>query len=502
MKLKRITAALLCVLMLGSVLASCSDSGNTDAQTTAADAADKEITTATESRREHTPDSLPGDLNFNGAEVNILSRSEDPYGYEMGVEEENGDIVNDTIYQRNLTVEDRLNVKINVKRDITSSSGEDSNAAITKFIAAGDDIYSFCSTYSYWAPSLILDGCFTNINEVPHIDLDKPWWVKNLRDELSMNGNLFMIAGDLTLSLIQYECAIFFNQKLWNDYKIDEDIYALVSDGNWTIDKVAQISSLVSSDVNGDGKFTMDDIYGFGLGDSVNVMALGYGCGMKITEMDKDGIPALVMNSERTHNIISKVQKLFDQESSVHYFDGVLSSDWQQWSPNLQKMFINDQVLLYTGNLFHMESFRDMDSDYGIAPFPKYDESQDSNISNVRDNYSSLVVPKTCVNLELTGAVLEALAAESYRYVTPTYFEVALKNKYSRDAKSAEMIDIVHESVEFNFGLANSYVMKSISHNFQWVFEQKKEFASLYASREVAAEEGLASLIEAYNDID
>jgi len=51
----------------------------------------------------------------------------------------------------------------------------------------------------------------------------------------------------------------------------------------------------------------------------------------------------------------------------------------------------------------------------------------------------------------MTSAVLEALAAQSYRTVTPAYFDVALKNRYSRDAQTAEMMDLIEQSVLINF---------------------------------------------------
>ena len=44
-------------------------------------------------------------------------------------------------------------------------------------------------------------------------------------------------------------------------------------------------------------------------------------------------------------------------------------------------------------------------------------------------------------------ALLEALSAESYRTVTPAYFETALKGKYSRDSETGHMLDIIVSGV-------------------------------------------------------
>ena len=67
-----------------------------------------------EEQAEEIKDSLPDDLDFNGEIINIHVRGNDDSMLEFYSEGENGDIVNDVIYRRNATVEDRLNVNINV----------------------------------------------------------------------------------------------------------------------------------------------------------------------------------------------------------------------------------------------------------------------------------------------------------------------------------------------------------------------------------------------------
>ena len=49
-------------------------------------------------------------------------------------------------------------------------------------------------------------------------------------------------------------------------------------------------------------------------------------------------------------------------------------------------------------------------------------------------------------------AVLEAAAAEGYNTVTPVYFENALKNKYLRDERSIDIINMMSENPVSDFG--------------------------------------------------
>ena len=73
-----------------------------------------------------------------------------------------------------------------------------------------------------------------------------------------------------------------------------------------------------------------------------------------------------------------------------------------------------------------------METDFGIIPYPLYDENQEDYHTQVADCSTMFALPADCRDTSFAGAVLEAIAAESYRSVTPAYFEVALNEKYTR----------------------------------------------------------------------
>lgn len=97
---------------------------------------------------------------------------------------------------------------------------------------------------------------------------------------------------------------------------------------------------------------------------------------------------------------------------------------------------------------------RDMVEDFAIIPAPKLDESQQSYMTTLHDGTTILGIPKTVTNegADEVSMVLEALAAESYRNLTPVYLDVALKNKYTRDENSAAMIDLIRQNIVSDFG--------------------------------------------------
>lgn len=498
MKLKN--KIILFALFFVIILSSCTVDTDDNAINTSNDNAESVPSDDVSTSELFVKDSLPENLDFDGADVNFLLRDSIPFNYEMGVESADGEIVNDAIYNRNRIVEERLNVNINTYPIISGNGAED----IVKLVMAGDDTYHVFASSAAHIMKPVLSKAFYNLNDVEYLDFDKPWWVGNLNEAMTIYDMIFSTAGDIALSMIQYEACIFYNQNLYEKYNIRDDIYEIVTEGKWTIDKLTQLSKNVSGDLNGDGIYNKDDLYGFSQADSVLILAMGRGAGFKIMEKNGTGFPQIVMDTPLVYTIIDTINNLFTQESSyvtLHKKDEPSNSETQNVELT-QRMFINDQILFFSGHIINMEGFREMESDYGIVPIPKFDENQENYVTNVRDTYSMVTIPVTCPDIDMTGAALEAMASESYRTVTPVYFNIALKDKYSRDERTAEMINIIHQSVAHDFGISVTSYLNYISHTFQHCIENTtNEFGSLYASRIVAAETGLANLKTAYDEL-
>ena len=117
---KRILALLLAVLMLAA--AGCSDTQpETAAEET--DAVENPAAEAeTEPETEFLPDNLPADLDFGASSVHTYGWEEVSI-IEFFAEEMNGDVVNDAVFQRNQTVEERLNVTL----EYTLAPGNNAN---------------------------------------------------------------------------------------------------------------------------------------------------------------------------------------------------------------------------------------------------------------------------------------------------------------------------------------------------------------------------------------
>jgi len=146
---------------------------------------------------------------------------------------------------------------------------------------------------------------------------------------------------------------------------------------------------------------------------------------------------------------------LFFETEGVCY-----DSDWRALEGIQLDTFRNGTSLFYPSLVGNAAQFRDMQSSYGIIPYPKYDESQKDYGALMHDTVMVMMIPITCQNVEASCAALEALSAESYRKVIPAYYEVALKVKYAQDEVSVQLLDLISGATTSDYMYISNYVFE------------------------------------------
>ena len=170
---------------------------------------------------------------------------------------------------------------------------------------------------------------------------------------------------------------------------------------------------------------------------------------------------------------------------------------------DFRKIFKEDRSLFYAADLRQSANLRDMETDYGIVPYPKFDDLQEKYYSTSTDGFSLILFPSTVKDTEFVGLITEALCSVSSSVIIPTYYDVALKDKYNRDSQSSEMLDIIRDSLIYDVGYLNSFALDTAGHLFvQLVREGKTDFASAYAKKEKTFQKRLDKMLEAYGDAE
>lgn len=418
-----------------------------------------------ESESESTIGNLDPSLDLGGKEITIISRSHYYFADEVSVEDPSGDPIESAMFQRNLDVERILNCTLeNFKVTETGTGGTADYAVVNqlKNTIGPDCPYDIMSASAYTAFENTAAGICHNLLDVDHIDLNQNYWAPYYNEGATLGNQQYFATGAISLSLRRFIFVTFFNPKLTEDRGI-ENLYDVVNEGRWTLDYQAQIINGVYEELDGvDGK-TEGDFYGFVTNHHICVDPYWSACDVKIMGKDDDDYFIFEPELEKLDNILNKLKEIYKISGGTYSYTGK-SGDVDQ--DEIRAKFTSEYAMMVTLRLLECEAddFRNMES-YGILPMPKYDETQVNYYSHAHDQFAVYGIVSSVPTTEIDdiGAVLECMAIEGYRTVTPAYFEVALKGKYSKDPQSWEMLDKIVNNVKIDGGLLYTIMLSDIT---------------------------------------
>lgn len=439
-------------------------------------------------------DTLPA-VDYDGYAFSILGRNSNfVYTYEVGTEELNGEVINDAAYNRNLAVESKLNITI----EQVFSDDKAINEWVRNTVQAADASCDLVFNAAYQLPTLAPENLLYDMYNLPYVDFSKPWWSENAMDALSINHHSFFAVGDASISNIGIAMCIFYNVTLAEEYALD-DIYSVVLDGKWTYDYLSTTIQDIVIDTNGDGVMDEKDTYGFGNNIGSTLQPFIFSLGGSLTTKDENDIPRWSMNNEGFVDIVNKVYALHLENEGTYAV-----TDFQV----PRTMFANRQLVFNTGAVYHVATlYRDMEDIIGILPFPKADETMEGYHTCHDPSVSLIAIPNVILDMERTGIIVEALAIESYKTLTPAFYETALKVKYSISLDSVQVLDMIKDGVTYDIGIlygaVNGSAASKLSQCLQELFKKKStDFASYYATNAPAAEVYLTEIVDAYLALD
>ena len=468
----------LCVLCLISLLASltaCGEGGDTvDTTTGGSDA----VTTIDPNGCQ-----LP-EKDWGGREFRVLAKEHSNAAFktfEVDVEEENGEVLNDTIFQRNRTIEERYNVKI-VQDMVIQEAAEDNGVRLRQTVLAGESTYDLSMNWLVNIGTLASEGLFLDLYSVDYVDFDKEWWNAEANSALTLGGKLYFTTSDFLLHDKYRSYIVIYNADLATDYGMG-NITDYVREGTWTIDKMDELGRIVANDVNQDGTMNDQDMFSVNLGAWKDRAMFAASLGNTIITNDGKGNLELTMNTERMVNSIEKIENLMDK--SVSYIPGDTSSGSMDRYAYAATLFTNGNTLFKTSILNSVQSMSSKaDFAYKVIPMPKYDEQQEKYLTQPDDITLMFGIPTTASDPDFCGFMLEALSYESSFTTLPTYYETCCKTKYAYDEESAEMIDLAMDGVIYDIGfIFNLGGLRDIL----LTVGRGINFASMYAGKEESA---------------
>lgn len=457
MNAKRLISIVLVAVMCLSILASCSSG--------------PQVMTKDQVQHTGINDQFPAE-NYNGTEFTFLvvkhsDLEKDYYGGPyIDSESIEGDKISDAVYQRNLKVEEKYNVVVNELVE----TGKNPNEVLDAYVRSGDFCYDAIYGWGYKMGACIPENYFADMSTLPNANLTKEYWSPSAINDLEVGGCVYIALNDITMNKLEWASLIFYNKSIYEDFQIEAtfgNIYDLVRNGEWTLDVFLNMIKSVNRDLDGISGISKDDIFGLVDGNAVGHDYLS-GLGVSLTKKTDDGFHELTIYNDKILKIIDKVKPVFSNATHVKSYAQLYNNaditgydDQYQYA---RSIFTTDHALFAggTASATSEAAFRNMESEYGIVPSPKYDKDQKNYISEISPLASLFAVPATpradIGSMERTGMILEYMAYQSQEMVLPVYYNEVLKGQ-RLDGSDAEMLDIVASTTHYEF--AKMYKLSS-----------------------------------------
>ena len=451
--MKKIFALVLIFIFILTAMGGCSEQTGGNSGMGVSESADSDTSNPDDNKTESAAYAYPN-VDYKGEEINILN-AENIWDFYMDIDvsEMTGDSLDDIIYTRNRSVEERLNFKLAERKGAI-----DQLATITRTsILAGENAYQIAFIAAHTIPSLVTEKYLVNLLDVPEIQLEENWWDKSVVEEGSIGKNkaLYFANSDFHLSGLDGTWCMFFNEDMMADLGLGTP-YQLVRDGKWTFDRLSEYAK-AAMNLNGDDSFKWNAdgkcIYGYTSFDAASA-AMIFSSGERFVKKDNEGNPYFSLNSERYFTVADKIAQINGTEGEY------ISANDSDPSPHNYIMIFKASRALFIGGEIKLAPYmRNVEFTFGLVPFPKYEEAQNKYCSMMFYQVLLSTIPITNPDVSQAGTVLDVMSYEARRQVLPVYYDVYLSQKGLRNEESIEMLGLITTTRYFNMGCAYGWVL-------------------------------------------
>ncbi|MBQ7312158.1 MAG: hypothetical protein IJW81_01085, partial [Clostridia bacterium] len=261
--MKKTLAILLILAALLPAFTACADKGGETTTTAPAAQADTADDSGSKKEEDRFTANIPEGTDYSGKTFTVLAfPTEDVIWNDVdwNAEELTGEAINDAVYTRILSTEERLGVDIKVQH----LPGRGDVSTLQQSVTAQDNAYQLATNTLMSTFSMSQSGLLSELNDFASqgtLDLGAAWWDQNCINDLSIAHKNYMLTGDIGTMYKKSIGAIMFNKAILADYQM-ENLYETMENHKWTIDKMVELGSQVSDDLNGDGVMDGNDRYG------------------------------------------------------------------------------------------------------------------------------------------------------------------------------------------------------------------------------------------------
>lgn len=349
---------------------------------------------------------------------------------DVTAKEMTGEVISDTVYMRSEYLGKSMEIEPIYKNydNIDILTGEVRTAALaggsTGIVAVNGKVIT----------ELAVSGTLCNMLDAKYLNFTKNYWPENIVSELSIGSKLYFASGNISPNTTAALYMTVFNKSIVSVYGLVNP-YDLVKSGDWTLEKMFEMSTSVYTDYDGTATATPADQFGLiATADGINALASTAG----IRRIDNSRNPLTLSSTLTNGSAAAFCEKVAAAISSRNAY--IISSDIR---------FTKNTHLVYSittfGNVIEQTpDIYDSGYDIGFLPLPKYDTGS---------NYISAISDSAVYYAITTGSDTDMASAvvQYYAFSISDVFHI-MWIKYSPDSESYENLQMIEDSMTFDLG--------------------------------------------------
>ncbi len=344
------------------------------------------------------------------------------------------------IYEREIKTEEYLGVTI---EGVDGGAMTEYASKFENGVSSGDDEYQMLMTHVYYAISKLIAGNYLyDMNHLESLNLEAAYWNAQMMEDLSINGKKYLAYNDFCLS----NCyLVAFNKSMYAPLEREGgNLYDAVRNGEWTLDKMISVASLVE-----DTRDANQKKYGLSLYAWVPLVSFVTASDLKFVDKDATtGELYVVSNEGDNGTLLSLHEKLYDLCNADYTY---------AWGPPGMNMPTEDltldkgRSLMTVCSNYQLLTLKGTDVKFGVLPYPKY-AAGDQILYKTLSWNGLLAVSSGVKNPKMVGDVMEMLAYYSAP-VTTAFDEYLLGATAEEKPDDMEMMRLIRESQVSDLGL-------------------------------------------------
>lgn len=386
-------------------------------------------------------DRLSG-INYGGGEFTVLYMSDYPgYAEELNANSSEVSKLSDAVYERNVTLEERCKLQLG---SLSVPAFKIMDTVNLEVASATGDFQLISAPFSF-TTVMGLNGWLQDFSALD-IDYQKNWWDQGTLD-FSLGGHTYFMNGSYGIADKEMTYVMMYNRDLQRDCGVP-DLYAMVQDGEWTLDALRTFSENTSRD-NGDGYWDENDTYGFATAyNCLNSFYFGADC--KFIDSSRNvTVPELQFALETGIDIADILINM------MHGGSAYLAEQGEE--ANSLQMFMDGRALFYCENLSYFRALGQYTKgNYGILPIPKYSKDQKQYTTWTQNLGSTLSIPLSAtdkVGSQQLAGVLETYTVLSYKLVAPVYIRELTTHNGDFNKNDASMLSMIFKNRVYDLGI-------------------------------------------------